>query len=803
MQSKKKAIYKTSKKSSGKSGQNLVFKSKQAKPQRQLQQQQVTYQSPILRKRESRLSAGSPTYRNDMDEALVPSFNDDLLNSTEGLSLTPGLGLGSISGGLGSGLGLGLEKADSDLAAKLLEFYNDMKTNSENSELPTRYLHLRRLSLLIIKEHHQMYRYPILQFIEETAKIMLMNDIEILYWYQLMKKYLNAVKRECQLQCEQVRIFFFLTAMFAKTFLVKSQAKKTRRQGDMEQISIQIRSIEAYLKCYHYSNFDKAYQLFDKDTLVLLDQSYLRDPTVDLDEIKKNYELHSCISKMKIRDLQQLFVQIRKPFEIDHKSNIIDYNWHVDGILKNSQSYNKLALDRKQGGADNQTAQIIEMSDFIDVYPASITTPYFNMKIQSKVTDETPPMKQQNYENLHPKQGYQSIDTQLTYDYKHPLESPLTKDHSHATINPSFQQQSLNIQLPSIKDSQKQKQGQAASQQQQNNGLGILNPNYNLFTQTLAQNNFLQNQGLREVLSQAPQLDLGFHDQKSSPDSLQRNSSIISSKQYNLPTLQKQTTQDQLQNFLKSQQQQNQQQQSAVQTPSATSLQQMPRQPSLGLSSGFIQNFNPAFLQRIPSLTTFNTGHNLQMRFNDKENDFQPSFSSSFGDRFSLIGNHDGRQMPSMSQLNHHANSFTQQQQALQHQLQQQYQQQQQHQQQQTSQQPLRDLNKLQNLSNMQILEDFDIPPLPDLNLEKMKSASDFLAMQGVPSGLQYSNSLENLHKIESNSNESANRINKEFMPIFGLQNSDWNKQINQSQQSGQEQPKDQGKNEADEMTLD
>lgn len=44
---------------------------------------------------------------------------------------------------------------------------------------------------------------------------------------------------------------------------------------------------------------------------------------------------------------------MRAPFETDEKSNIIDYNWQVDGILKNSQSYNKetgLLLTSKKGG---------------------------------------------------------------------------------------------------------------------------------------------------------------------------------------------------------------------------------------------------------------------------------------------------------------------------------------------------------------------------------------------------------------------------------------------------------------------
>lgn len=54
-----------------------------------------------------------------------------------------------------------------------------------------------------------------------------------------------------------------------------------------------------------------------------------------------------------MKDLNHLFSKIREPFETDYRENIVDYNWHVDGILKNSQSYNKLALDRKHGGADN------------------------------------------------------------------------------------------------------------------------------------------------------------------------------------------------------------------------------------------------------------------------------------------------------------------------------------------------------------------------------------------------------------------------------------------------------------------
>lgn len=59
-------------------------------------------------------------------------------NTTQSLSLTPGVGLGTLSSGhVGSGLGLGLAPTTSNEAAKLLEFYND-RTQFDLRELPTR-----------------------------------------------------------------------------------------------------------------------------------------------------------------------------------------------------------------------------------------------------------------------------------------------------------------------------------------------------------------------------------------------------------------------------------------------------------------------------------------------------------------------------------------------------------------------------------------------------------------------------------------------------------------------------------------
>jgi hypothetical protein len=35
-------------------------------------------------------------------------------------------------------------------------------------------------------------------------------------------------------------------------------------------------------------------------------------------------------------ELHQKFLELRSPFQTDVPGNVIDYNWHVDGIIKNS-----------------------------------------------------------------------------------------------------------------------------------------------------------------------------------------------------------------------------------------------------------------------------------------------------------------------------------------------------------------------------------------------------------------------------------------------------------------------------------
>ena len=35
-----------------------------------------------------------------------------------------------------------------------------------------------------------LFKFPILEYVEETSKIMLMNDFELLYWFHVLERYL-------------------------------------------------------------------------------------------------------------------------------------------------------------------------------------------------------------------------------------------------------------------------------------------------------------------------------------------------------------------------------------------------------------------------------------------------------------------------------------------------------------------------------------------------------------------------------------------------------------------------------------
>lgn len=65
----------------------------------------------------------------------------------------------------------------------------------------------------------------------------------------------------------------------------------------------------------------------------------------------------SLLGDLTIKDLHDKFCELKQPFQTDSKENVIDYNWHVDSILKNSQSYNKEGKkekDKKPGASKGE-----------------------------------------------------------------------------------------------------------------------------------------------------------------------------------------------------------------------------------------------------------------------------------------------------------------------------------------------------------------------------------------------------------------------------------------------------------------
>lgn len=149
-----------------------------------------------------------------------------------------------------------------------------------------------------------------LQFIEEAAKIMLINEIELLYWYHLMVTYLEQLDDNANINYESIRLFCFLSGMFVKKFLFQYQKLKGL-VGDnspfifsKDKLEEQIVSIEAYIKAYHYSNFDKVYRTFDREDKLLLDSQFQGNYAIIQQATEQdNYESFSYLAKLKLRDL--------------------------------------------------------------------------------------------------------------------------------------------------------------------------------------------------------------------------------------------------------------------------------------------------------------------------------------------------------------------------------------------------------------------------------------------------------------------------------------------------------------------
>lgn len=180
---------------------------------------------------------------------------------------------------------------------------------------------------------------------------MLLSEFELAYWYLVLERYLTCLAENVEdvkeITAIQIRIIFFQTAMFVKHFLLQTQ-KKYKPHIAQERLK-QIECIMAYVKEYHYINFDENYAEFDRSSYVLLAPEFESLKTMG-DMNGYPYESMSFLNNLKMSQIHMTFKELRVPFQIDKNENVIDYNWHVDGILKNSQSYNKEGKKSQAGG---------------------------------------------------------------------------------------------------------------------------------------------------------------------------------------------------------------------------------------------------------------------------------------------------------------------------------------------------------------------------------------------------------------------------------------------------------------------
>jgi hypothetical protein len=59
------------------------------------------------------------------------------------------------------------------------------------------------------------------------------------------------------------------------------------------------------------------------------------------DDATPPYEAQSYLQNLSSAKMNKLLMKLKRPLETDQRGNIIDLNWSVDWIMKNSQSYNK------------------------------------------------------------------------------------------------------------------------------------------------------------------------------------------------------------------------------------------------------------------------------------------------------------------------------------------------------------------------------------------------------------------------------------------------------------------------------
>jgi len=77
---------------------------------------------------------------------------------------------------------------------QLLEEYEKKRSLFEIKELPSRQVHLRRFGMMLVSRFKDLYKLPVLSFLEEVSKTMMLNNAELIYWRFFLFRYLKMKK---------------------------------------------------------------------------------------------------------------------------------------------------------------------------------------------------------------------------------------------------------------------------------------------------------------------------------------------------------------------------------------------------------------------------------------------------------------------------------------------------------------------------------------------------------------------------------------------------------------------------------
>jgi len=102
----------------------------------------------------------------------------------------------------------------------LLRKYNDLKNLQDEEDFKSKMVILRRIAHKINSLRDDLYKYPILEFVQDTSKTLLLHELELLYWYHTLKTFLKRVNGDPRFNHDSLRLFFYQSGIYVKRVLL-------------------------------------------------------------------------------------------------------------------------------------------------------------------------------------------------------------------------------------------------------------------------------------------------------------------------------------------------------------------------------------------------------------------------------------------------------------------------------------------------------------------------------------------------------------------------------------------------------